>query len=125
MFAETSKSHHSTVRLKSQKPNLKHYFLRCSVTSTFVSWAYFSREVYIIRNRLTVLLLFVEESDLQRIGDVTDVTLFTLLTVASCTDKDKFCTVDVAGPTDQIKLTPFRCQITDKVGPVAISPGPS
>jgi hypothetical protein len=72
---------------------------------------------------LTVFLLFVEESDLQHIGDVTGVTLFTLLTVAICTDKDKFCTVDVAGPTDQIKRTSFRCQIIDKVRPVAISPG--
>lgn len=81
--------------------------------------------MYTLRNRLTGFLPFVEESDLQRIGDVTEVTLFTLLTVASCADKDKFCTVDFAGPTDQIKRTSFRCQIIDKVGPVAISPGSS
>jgi septum formation inhibitor-activating ATPase MinD len=62
---------------------------------------------------------------LERIGDVTDVTLVTLLTVASCTDKDKLCTVDIAGTTDQIKRKSFRYQIIDKVGPVAILPGSS
>ena len=58
-------------------------------------------------------------------GDVTDVTLVTLLTVASCTDKDKLCTVDLAGPIDQIKWTTFRYHIINKVGPVAILPGSS
>ena len=70
-----------------------------------------------------VFLLFPEKSALERIGYVTGVTLMTLLTVPGCTDKDKFCRVDLAGPTDQIKQTSFRCQIIDNLGPVAISPG--
>lgn len=122
MFAETSISHHSTTRLKSKKSNLRHYFLRCSGTSTFASCAYFCREFYTLRNRLTVFLLFAEESDLERISDATGVTLVTLLTVAGCTDKDKFCRVDLAGQRDQIKQTSFRCQIIGNLGPVAISP---
>jgi hypothetical protein len=122
MFAETSRSHHSTTRLKSKKPNLKHFSLRCSGTSTFASCAYFCREFYTLRNRLTVCLLFDEESDLERIGDVTDVTLVTSLTVAGCTDTDTLCTVDLSRPIDQTKRTSFRYQIIDKSGPVAISP---
>ena len=125
MFAETSRSQHSPTRLKSKKPNLKHCFLRRSDTSTFAPCAYFCRELYTLRNRLTVFLLFGEVSDLERIGDVTDVTLITLLTVPGCADKDKFCRVDLAGPTDQIKRKSFRYQIIDKLGPVAIPPGSS
>jgi hypothetical protein len=77
------------------------------------------------RNRLIVFPLLVEESELECNGDVTNMTLVTLLTVIGCTDKDKCCTLDLAGPTDQTKETYFHCQIRDKSGPSAISPGSS
>jgi hypothetical protein len=77
------------------------------------------------QNRLTDFPLFVEESDLERKGDVTDVTLITLQNTVGCADKDRCCTVDLAGPTDQTKETSFHCQIIDKYGPSAISPNSS
>ena len=81
----------------------------------------FLQRIIHIRKTFRGLPLFIEESDLERIGVITDVTLVSLLTVDGCTDKDKFCTVDLAVLTDQIKQTSFRRQIIDKVGPSAIS----
>jgi hypothetical protein len=107
MFTETSTSPDSTTRVKSIKPNLKHYFLRCSGTCTFASCAYFCRELSTIKNRLTVFPLLVEESDLERNGDVTDVTLVTLVTVIGCTDKEKCYTVNLVGPTDETNIFPL------------------
>lgn len=123
MFAETSRNPSSSTQLNAKKPNLKHYFQPCSGTCNLASCAYFCRELYTLRIGFSVFPLFVEESDLERIGVATDVTLVSLLTVDGCTDKDKFCTVDLAELTDQIKQTSFRCQIIDKVGPSAISLG--
>jgi len=54
IFAETSRCHNSTTRLKLKKPNLKHYFLRCSGSYTFASCACFCRELYTLRNRLFI-----------------------------------------------------------------------
>lgn len=120
-FAETSRNPYSSTQLNAKKPRIKHYFQWRSGTCNLASCAYFCREFYTIRKCFRVFPLFVEESDLERIGVVTDVTLVSLLTVDECTDKDKFCTADLAGLTDQIKQTSFRCQIIDKVGPSAIS----